>query len=83
MIWEISKGARVDKVKDRMLSSVICLWISYIFHWKEQKDFFCDRSDVRIPLNIRQCFTNKGVVTFYIQVEIVVSFYIQENIKAK
>lgn len=81
MIWEISKGARVDKVKDRKLFPVIYLWISYIFLWKEQKDvgFVTDW----IPLNMRQCFTNKDVVTFYIQVEIVVPFYIQENIQAK
>lgn len=46
VIWEISKGARVDKVKDRRLCPVICLQISCIFLWKEQKDvFFCDRSD--------------------------------------
>lgn len=38
MIWEISKRTRVDKVKDRRLSPVICLQISYIFFWKEQKD---------------------------------------------
>lgn len=32
---------------------------------------------------MRQCFTNKDVVTFYIQAESVVTFYIQENVQAK
>lgn len=84
MIWDISKGARVDKVNDRRLSPVVCFQISYILLWKEQNDvgsfLVTDLTDEYPSI---WGGVHKDVVTFYIQVENVVTFCIQEDIQTK